>query len=116
MSILDDWINALSKPADSLPIAKEIKRWDEINESLSRGNYISGVNIEDSPLAHIKNAVEAINEKLEIEHGLHIEDRKDADRQKIIERNRFIITTIIGVVAAVAAIVGTTVSIITYLS
>lgn len=116
MSTLNDWINALSNPADDLPIAKEIKRWNEINESINHGDYIPGLNFEDSPLAHIENTVKVINEKLEIEHKLHIEDRKDADRQKIIERNRFIITTIIGVVAAIAAIVGTTVSIITYLS
>lgn len=73
-------------------------------------------NFENSPLAHIENEIKAISEKLEIEHILHIEDRENADRQKAVERNRFIITTIIGVVAAIAAIIGTTISVMTYLS
>ena len=118
MSILEDWMNALAKPPDDSPLVKELDRWKQINESLERGDYISKIEIDpqNSPLAYMEQTLEAINEKLEIEHKLHIEDREDADRQKIVDRNRFIITTIIGVVAAVAAIVGTTVSIITYLS
>ena len=114
MGVLDDWLNALSKPYNS-EISKELDRWEEINTSLL-SDLNPEMNFKDFPIAHIENAVNAINEKLEIEHSLHIEDRKSADRQKIIDRNRFIVTTIIGVVAAIAAIVGTTVSIPTYLS
>lgn len=91
MPNLFDWIDALSKPPDN-PALKDLDRWKQIDESLKRGDYISKINIEDSPLSHIEQTVKAISEKLEIEHSLHIEDRKDAERQKIIERNRFIIT------------------------
>lgn len=105
MPSLFDWIDDLSKPPDD-PTLKAIDQWKQIDESLKHGDYISKINFEDSPLAHIENAVKAINEKLEIEHQARLESEKNAKKQASVDKNRFVFNTVVGIVSAVSAVVG----------
>lgn len=121
MGIFDDWANVFRQPADDSFFAKELKeieRWNQINESLLRGDHISKIEIDpqNSPLTHIEQTLEAINEKLEIEHQARLETDKAAGKQAVIDRNRFIFNTIIGIVSAVAAVVGAVFAAVSFFS
>lgn len=105
MSVFD-WINTLSKPQDDSPITKEMDRWEEINESFKRGDHIAKTDFEGSSISDIVNAVEAINEKLEIEHQARLEADRTTKKQADTDRKRFVFNAIIGIVSAVAAVTG----------
>ena len=104
MSILEDWINALSKPADSLPIEKEINRWNEINESLKRGDYISKVDFKDSPIEQQLEELQKLRQDFDKYRTDQAAYQTAAEhREKVAGRKGFwygilsgIITTIIG--------------------
>lgn len=121
MSIFDDLVNVFQKPADDSFFAKELKeieRWNQINKSLERGDHISEIKIDqqNSPLARMEHTLEAINEKLEIEHQSRLEADKAFRKQAVIDKRRFILNTIIGVVSAVAAVAGAIFSAISFFS
>lgn len=114
MSIFDDWMNALSKPPDDSSLTKELDRWKQINESLERGDYISAIGPKDSPITHMEQTLEAINEKLEIEHQARLDaeerEKKQTKQQERTDCIRFWITfavTLIGSLAAVGGLIAT---------
>lgn len=102
---LFDLINSLANSSDNIPIAKDIERWKQIDESFARGDYIAKIDGKDTPITHIENAVQAINEKLEIEHEARLKAEKAERRQ-----------TIIGIVSAIAAVVSAVFAILTFFS
>lgn len=111
-----DWIDTLSKPLDDSSLTKELNRWNQINESLKRGDYTVKIDPQNSPIAHIEQTLEAINEKLEIEHQARLEADKTARKQAVTDRNRFIFNTVIGIVSAVAAVIGAVFAAVSFFS
>lgn len=70
------------------------------------------IKFEKSQFDNVKTAITTVSDMLETERLARIESEKIAERQRLLDRKRFIINTVIGVVSAIASIIAAVAAII----